>query len=118
MIKGILETNRKRLKDIDSPFNPITGEGSIGERVKVSILDAPLPEAYLPKAMLKNKMIREIVKLGSITDYMERNGLPQSAYGSIADMIDRIRCMYDFPYWAFEYVMIKPKTPKINMGTS
>lgn len=116
MIKEILEANQKRLKDIDSPFNPITGEGSIGERVKVSIFDAPLPEAYLPKAMLKNKMIREIVKLGSIADYIERNDLPLSAYEPIADMIDRIRCLHDFPYWAFEYVMIKPKTTKDKHG--
>ena len=38
-IKKIIEENKRRLNVIYSKFNPITGEGSIGERKKIEISD-------------------------------------------------------------------------------
>lgn len=116
IIEDILRNNQERLDEIDAPFNPITGEGSIGERTLVIVEDAPLTRMYLPKPMLENQMVAEIVQVGSIAEYIERHSLPSSAYDVVWKAFDRIRCLHDFAYWAFEYVMIKPKTTKDKNG--
>ena len=41
-IKLILTEDARRTKANKSPFNPITGEGSVGERKKVVIEDYPI----------------------------------------------------------------------------
>ena len=46
-IRLILEENDRRNTARRAKFNPVTGEGSTGERVKVEIPDFPLPVQYL-----------------------------------------------------------------------
>ena len=43
-ISDIIAENSNRLGAIFSRFNPITGEGSIGERVLVSLDDFPIKQ--------------------------------------------------------------------------
>ena len=40
-VEAIIQENDRRLAAIAETFNPISGEGSIGERVEVSIKDMP-----------------------------------------------------------------------------
>lgn len=45
----IIEENSRRLAAIAAPFDPVTGEGSIGERVRVVVKDMPgTPVMWLP----------------------------------------------------------------------
>ncbi len=39
--KSILKQNTQKHKKIDIPYNPITGEGCVGERVRLVVTDAP-----------------------------------------------------------------------------
>lgn len=48
-ILEIIEENRRRNEEIYAPFDPISGVGSIGERVKVEIDDFPISTQWLPK---------------------------------------------------------------------
>ena len=40
-LNDILQEDDRRLAAIAAPFNPVTGEGSIGERVEVRVKDMP-----------------------------------------------------------------------------
>ena len=42
-VKDIISENERRNAEIRAKFNPITGEGSIGERKKIVISDFPSP---------------------------------------------------------------------------
>ena len=46
--------NERRKKEIDRPYRPETGEGSItGKRFCFHLPDAPIPIQYIPEMMLE-----------------------------------------------------------------
>lgn len=110
-IKNIIRENGKRLEQINKPFNPITGENSTGERVKVEFSDFAIKMMYLQKKCLEDKLICELVKCGSISAYCKKKGLPCTAEAKahITDTFFRHRCRYDFPFWCAMFVYIKNK---------
>lgn len=55
-VSDIIAENEKRRDEMFSRFNPITGEGSVGERVVVCIPDFPIKKLWLPKAMADNAL--------------------------------------------------------------
>ena len=73
-INDILTENEHRNAIVYAKFNPITGEGSVGERVKCSISDFPIRNQWLPKRIMKIPLVRQLIEAGSIskflTDYM------------------------------------------------
>lgn len=56
-ISSILKENDRRNAAIFCRFNPITGEGSVGRRVKVRIAGFPIPVQYLPASMLSVPLV-------------------------------------------------------------
>ncbi len=107
----ILAENRRRNEAIHAPFDPETGEGSVGERIAVTISDAAdTPRTwYLPRAMCCDEYVAEVMRSGSL-EAAERAVSPH--YHPLAQARERfcrIRCRYDFPYWAYRFVKIKPK---------
>ena len=48
-IKDILTENERRNAIVYAKFNPITGEGSVGKRVKCTISDFPIHTQWLPE---------------------------------------------------------------------
>jgi hypothetical protein len=110
-IEDIIRENDKRLEQINKPFNPITGENSTGERVKVEISDFAIKVLYLPIKCLEDKLICELVQCGSISAYCKKKGLPCTAEvkAQITDTFFRLRCKYDFPFWCAMFVYIKNK---------
>lgn len=111
-VKAIIEENRKRNEAIRAKFNPITGEGSIGERKKISIADFPIPVQYIPCTMLKVPLVRQLIEAGSIekflADYMGVECTEEDKRKVIEQFV-RIRCRHDFAFWAAMYVFIKNK---------
>ena len=65
-IYDILTENNRRNAEVYAKFNPITGEGSIGERKRVVIGDFSISVQYLPVEMLRIPLVRTIIELGSI----------------------------------------------------
>nr|DAV37224.1 MAG TPA: Terminase large subunit [Caudoviricetes sp.] len=112
-IQDILEENKRRNDEIYAPFNPITGKGSIGERKKVVIEDFPLPIQYLPVEMLKIPLVRQLIESGSIREFLKELRANEDNYDidkqKLIQQFVRLRCRYDFPFWAAMFVYIKNK---------
>jgi hypothetical protein len=115
---SFLEENEKRWKRLRAEYDPVTGEG-IAEltglkRVKLCIPDYAVPVQWVPEAMIKNKLIKELVKAGGIEKYIEtkkwKYGAPDHL--EIERRIRRIRHKHDFVHWAFFCIWIKHKTAK------
>ena len=114
IILNILQENAKRNDAIRAKFNPITGEGSVGERVKIEISDFPFPVQYIPRRMKAVPLVRQLVEAGSIEAFYEELTEGKGEYTDeekekIIQQFIRIRIKHDFPFWAALYVMIKRK---------
>lgn len=82
-VEEILEENRRRLAKLSAKFDPISGEGSVGERYETRSPGRNGGRVFLPVAMKEVK-------------FTQKN-------------YDKLRCLHDFPYWAAKYVKIKRK---------
>lgn len=111
-VKDVLAENARRLKFINSPFNPLTGVGSVGKRVKLAISDFPIPVQFIPPSMLEVPMVRQLAKVGSIekfiTDCLHAD-YDDDNRQKVIDQFVRIRSRHDFPFWAAFFVYIKNK---------
>lgn len=111
-ISDIIAENTRRRGVMFAPFNPITGQGSVGERAEVSIPDFPLPKMWLPASMVGNRLVRELVAHGGITGFlrevMQAEPTPENRE-AVIDRFVRLRCLHDFPFWAATFVYIKNK---------
>lgn len=74
-IKDILKENKRRIDVINAVFDPLTGQGSTGERTKVHISGMPTPDMWLPNEMLENTFISELIECGSVRKYIKKLGL-------------------------------------------
>lgn len=128
IIQEILDENDKRNAEMYTKFNPISGKGSIGERKRVLISDFPIKVQYLPVEMLHIPLVKKLIKCGSIDAFLmviweeeHKNDEEIDAndyYGGYEFVEDRnkviqqfvrLRCRYDFAFWAAFYVYIKNK---------
>lgn len=109
----ILQENERRISVGAQKFNPITGEGSVGERERVELADFPLPMQYLPTSMLRVELVRELLQAGSLRafcDALEDAGLTYDEKSQLViQQFVRLRCLHDFAFWAAMYVYIKLK---------
>lgn len=109
---SILKENDNRNADVYQKFDPISGVGSIGKRVEVHIDGYPLETQYIPVEMLSIPLVKLLIKCGSIikflteeleVEYSEEDRL------KVIEQFVRLRCRYDFAFWAALYVFIKNK---------
>lgn len=111
-VAAIIAENNRRKAEIDAKFNPVTGEGSIGERTLVEISDFPFKKQWLPVRMMDIPLVKKLVRCGSIEkfleDEMDREYTLEAAEAVVEQFI-RMRARYDFPFWAAVHVFIKPK---------
>ena len=112
-VSNILAENNRRRNLLFARFNPITGEGSVGERVVVTIPDFPLRKQWLPVAMADNEFIRGLVKFKGVDGFLRGvMGVtePTSEHReAVIDRFVRLRSLHDFPFWAATFVYIKNK---------
>lgn len=108
----IIRENRRRRSEVFAPFNPITGEGSIGQRVAFTCSGLPVSKQYLPVEMMDEPYIAKLLKAGSvdrlISDYLFLQ-VTESAREKVVEEFVRIRIRYDFAFWAAMFVYIKRK---------
>ena len=113
-IQNIIEENNRRNAELYARFDPISGFGSVGERVKVVIEDFPIRTQYLPVEMMKVPLVRQLSECGSIEKFLQDIG---STYEEdyeedrlkVISQFVRIRNKHDFPFWAATFVYIKNK---------
>ena len=110
-IHDILDENNRRNTALRAPFDPLTGEGSTGRRVSVTLSDVRDSPAtfFLPESMMGAPLAREAQRLGSIERAARQLQMPLLGLSDMRDAFHRLRCRYDFPYWAASHVRIKPK---------
>lgn len=111
-VAKLIALNRMRNADIRSKFNPITGEGSIGERKKIEIEDFPFPVQYVPLSMLKVPLVQQLLEAGSIRKFLEdymNVEYSEEDKEKVIEQFVRLRAKHDFAFWAAMYVFIKQK---------
>lgn len=113
-LKEMLAENERRNRA--SCFDPISGEGSPGERIRVEIKGLKPEVQYIPVAMAAEPLVKMLIKEGGLEHYVR--GLEttnnQTERDRIADQWDRLRILHDFYYWAARYVKIKSKEGDIT----
>ena len=111
-IQAIIKENERRNAVIYAKFDPISGEGSIGKRKKVVIDDFPVSVQWLPVEMLRVPLVKQLVECGSIRSFLTDNlGVEYTDEDrlKVIEQFVRIRCRYDFAFWAATFVYIKNK---------
>lgn len=111
-VRNILMENDRRNEVMYAPFNPVTGEGSIGERIRVTVSDFAIPVQWLPVEMMNIPFVSKLVKAGSIDRFLsdvihvEPNDVD---HAKVAEKFIRLRYRHDFPFWAATLVWIHNK---------
>lgn len=108
----ILKENCRRIKLNNAVFDPLTGEGSIGQRKKIKISDHTIPIQYVPLAMLEEPLLKEVLAKKSIAKFLKSRGLDPSDEKNVMTVQEgliRARCRHDFAFWAILFVIIKDK---------
>lgn len=117
-IQEIIEENDRRNKEIYSKFDPISGYGSVGKRLKVVIDDFPIQTQWLPVEMMRVPLVRQLVECGSIRAFLEENlGVEYSNEDRLKaiEQFVRLRFRYDFAFWAATLVYIKNKDGGVDV---
>lgn len=119
-VKSIIKRNTEKHKALDKPYNPITGEGCVGERVRLVVTDAPCfvtsenmeTESFtfhLPKPMMQTKIFKQLKKYGSVEKLFEATGIELNLHTYLAfwTTFCEVRIEYDFEYFAVAYQTIE-----------
>lgn len=107
MIQNILDENDKRNRKIRELFDPVSGEGSVGERFPFRIKgfnnDEPL---FLPLSMRDEPLVRKLLEAGSLA---KAAAFSDAGKLDLEERFERLRMLHDFPFWAAVAVRIKCK---------
>lgn len=111
-IDNILTENDRRNEIMFAPCDYLTGRGSIGERVRVSISDFVIPVQWIPVDMMSIPFVQKLVGAGSIHAFLsdvlqvEPNDID---YHKVSEKFIRLRYRYDFAFWAASLIRIHNK---------
>ncbi len=112
-IRAILHENDRRNRALSTPFNPVTGEGSTGKRVKLAIPDFPIPVQYIPTAMAGEPFIRQLKRCGTVSRLLDYLDSQEENRDIDREKVMRqymdIRVKHDFPFWCATLAYIKNK---------
>lgn len=74
-LQDLVRENIRRNREIFEGFNPVTGRGAPGERVKIVLPDSPIRVQYMPKRCVEhNIFLKQLIKAGSIKKYIDQLG--------------------------------------------
>lgn len=71
-VREILDENERRQGVINAPFDPISGMGSTGKRVEISLPDFYMPRMWVPEGMVENGLVARCLEAGSIRGLVMR----------------------------------------------
>jgi hypothetical protein len=111
-LQQVIAENERRLRAINAPFNPITGQGSVGKRTILRITDFPIREQYIPVTMDSVPLVRLLRQYGSVSRFLASIGRPNPTPEDrlrVVEQFIRVRIRHDFPFWAAFFVYIKNK---------
>lgn len=111
-VSEILRVNDRRNEIMFAHCDYLSGEGSIGERVRVSISDFVMPVQWIPVDMMNIPFVQKLVGAGSIDAFLsdvlqvEPNDVD---HHKVAEKFIRLRYRYDFAFWAASLIWIHNK---------
>ena len=110
-VNKILKENEKRLMRLRAEYDPVTGEGSVGERVKLELSDYHIKVQYIPVEMAELELIQGLMRAGSIAGFINSHPWQKKAptVAKVAATIIDLREKYDFQYWAYTQIKIDDK---------
>jgi hypothetical protein len=111
-IQAIIKENERRNAVIYAKFDPVSGEGSVGKRKEVVIDDFPITTQWLPIEMMRVPLVRQLVECGSVRAFLTDNlnvEYTEEDRLKVVEQFVRLRCRYDFAFWAAVFVYIKRK---------
>lgn len=119
--EDILAENRRRKQLYEAPYDPVRGIETISQpdgttsgddRVDFDLPGIEGSPLRIPREMTGHLFVRELVRAGSVDTYIVKvrhQPLSEETRRAVNREFCRIRCLYDFPYWAASYVHIKKK---------
>ena len=107
-LKDMLGENRRRLRAPGR--SPLSGRLMPGRRVKAAVDGLEPPLQHIPREMAAEPLVERLRSDGSIDAYLQKLDIQptDTERARIAEQWDRLRCRYDFYYWA-AYARIKNK---------
>lgn len=112
-VNALVEENIRRNREIFEGFNPITGKGCPGERVKISIPDCPIRKMLMPKRCVEhNIFLKRLLKCGTIKKYIEQDlklEYTDETFEDVVYMIFIIRSTEDPAFAFIQFYMIQDK---------
>ena len=106
IVDGIVAENARRNQLIASRFIPSTGEGCLHHRTSVRIRGYQPELIYIPDEMMSDEHVSRLTISQSLSEYARQT---RQSDTEAEEMFEALRCRYDFCYWAWRYVRIKPK---------
>lgn len=103
-VEAVLEEDARRKKAAQCVFNPVSGEGSVGDRFEICHPELVPERQFVPAEMEGLAEVRALMEGRPLTEVFPA---PAAAESRLAWF--RLRCRYDFPYWAFLTVKVKNK---------
>ena len=108
----IIRINQERLKALEAPYSPITGEGSFSvERVHVNCDDFPLKDMWIPVDFAETGFVKVLLSIG-MKRYIQsilNIGYTKFTENLLYVEFCRQRFIYDFEFWAYMTSYISPK---------
>ena len=113
-IQTALQENAKRLSFLTRSYNPVTGQNAPGLRAEVTIADfLDGQKQYIPVEMFQEDFILALLNAGSFDNYIDRFMPEDVDYDLQREQLvrhyTRLRCKYDFYFFAYVYARIKNK---------
>jgi hypothetical protein len=104
-VQDIIIENGRRLAELNSPYNPITGEGSPVPRTLVRLSDLE-NDLYLPDSMVSEPWVASLIEAGSIKHFSKLIGRKEM---EVHEMLMHERFRHDFEFWALLTIIIQDK---------
>ncbi len=111
-VDELVRENKRRYQELLCEYNAVTGEGAPLIREKLEISDHPIPVQWVPVAMMKNDLVKALRKYGSIERFIRlglREDVTPEKVNRVVQELAVVRNRYDFVFWAYVFVKIKPK---------
>lgn len=111
-IEKLVRENKIRYNKLLADYNPLSGEGAPLKRKPLSLSDHPIPVQYIPEDMFKNALVKNLSLCGSISQFITQHlheEVTEESMDNVVKSLSIVRNRYDFCYWAYTLVKIKPK---------
>lgn len=107
----MIAENTRRLALMTGRYDPLAGDPADGPRIMACIRGLKPERIWIPEEMAADPAVASIIKAGSLDRWLMDKGkcVTEISVSEAAEDFNRIRCRYDFPFWAATCAYIKCK---------